>query len=72
MEALKEAGVDAAFNIYGEAGAGFAEHVCREVDRTCEIIKRDSREAIFNFILFVESSSVPRSFTTAEHFLPYN
>jgi glutathione-regulated potassium-efflux system ancillary protein KefC len=39
-EALKEAGVDAAFNIFGEAGAGFAEHVCREVDSTCEIIKK--------------------------------
>ena len=32
VEALKEAGVDAAFNAYGEAGAGFAEHVCREMD----------------------------------------
>ena len=39
VEALKEAGVDAAFNIYGEAGAGFAEHICREVDKACEIIK---------------------------------
>ncbi len=29
MEALKNAGVHAAFNIYAEAGMGFAEHVCR-------------------------------------------
>jgi len=39
VEALKEAGVDAAFNIYGEAGAGFAEHICREVDDACELIR---------------------------------
>lgn len=36
VEALKEAGVDAAFNAYGEAGAGFAEHVCREIDGECK------------------------------------
>lgn len=28
VDALKEAGVHAAFNIYAEAGIGFAEHVC--------------------------------------------
>ena len=39
VEALKEAGVDAAFNIYGEAGVGFAEHVCREIDGECKIIR---------------------------------
>lgn len=30
--ALKAAGVDATFNIYAEAGAGFAEHVRRELE----------------------------------------
>ena len=39
VEALKEAGVDAAFNIYGEAGAGFAEHICKKIDKECEIIR---------------------------------
>ena len=29
---LKEAGVHAAYNIYGEAGAGFANHVCEELN----------------------------------------
>lgn len=29
--ALEQAGVDAAFNLYAEAGSGFAEHVCREL-----------------------------------------
>ena len=28
---LKAAGLDAAFNIYGEAGAGFANHVREQV-----------------------------------------
>ena len=28
VETLKENGVDAAYNIYGQAGAGFANHVC--------------------------------------------
>lgn len=32
VEALKKSGVDAAFNIYGEAGAGFARHVCEDID----------------------------------------
>jgi predicted Kef-type K+ transport protein len=31
IEALKKAGVDAAFNLYAESGAGFAEHVCSEL-----------------------------------------
>ncbi len=31
VEELKRAGVDAAFNLYAEAGAGFAEHVCKEL-----------------------------------------
>ncbi len=31
VEALKQAGVHAAFNLYAEAGAGFAEHVCNEL-----------------------------------------
>ncbi len=31
IEALKKAGVDAAFNLYAEAGAGFAEHVYSEL-----------------------------------------
>jgi len=39
VEALKEAGVDAAFNIYGEAGAGFAEHISRVMDKQYESIK---------------------------------
>jgi predicted Kef-type K+ transport protein len=34
VEALKEAGVDAAFNVYGEAGAGFAEHVFRQIENS--------------------------------------
>ncbi len=33
VEMLKEAGVDAAYNIYGEAGAGFANHVCEQLDK---------------------------------------
>ncbi|WP_455234789.1 NAD-binding protein [Thiogranum longum] len=28
VEQLRQAGVDAAFNLYAEAGAGFADHVC--------------------------------------------
>ncbi|VAX14010.1 Putative glutathione-regulated potassium-efflux system protein KefB [hydrothermal vent metagenome] len=31
IEALQKAGVHAAFNLYAEAGAGFAEHVCHEL-----------------------------------------
>jgi len=31
IEELKQAGVHAAFNLYAEAGAGFAEHVCHEL-----------------------------------------
>ena len=31
LKALREAGVDAAYNLYTEAGAGFAEHVCNEL-----------------------------------------
>lgn len=36
VEMLKANGVDAAYNIYGQAGAGFANHVCEEL---CEDIK---------------------------------
>lgn len=32
VEQLKAAGVHAAFNIYAEAGVGFAEHVCAEIN----------------------------------------
>ena len=39
VEALKEAGVDAAFNIYGEAGAGFAGHICENIDGACKLIR---------------------------------
>ena len=31
IEALKKVGVHAAYNLYAEAGAGFAEHVCNEL-----------------------------------------
>jgi predicted Kef-type K+ transport protein len=31
---LKQAGLDAAYNIYGEAGAGFANHVSEELSKT--------------------------------------
>ncbi|MFC1589765.1 cation:proton antiporter [Pseudomonadota bacterium] len=33
VEMLKAAGLDAAYNIYGEAGAGFANHVSDELNR---------------------------------------
>ena len=33
---LKEAGIDAAYVIYEEAGVGFADHVCRHMDR-CDL-----------------------------------
>jgi hypothetical protein len=39
VEALKEAGVDAAFNVYGEAGAGFAGHICTNLDGACNLIE---------------------------------
>ena len=32
VAALQEAGVQAAFNFYAEAGAGFAEHVCERLE----------------------------------------
>ena len=32
VEALREAGVNTAFNIYGEAGAGLAAHVCESLE----------------------------------------
>jgi glutathione-regulated potassium-efflux system ancillary protein KefC len=32
LEELRAAGADAAFNFYAEAGAGFAEHVCRQAE----------------------------------------
>jgi len=31
IELLRKAGVDAAFNLYAEAGNGFADHVCEEL-----------------------------------------
>ncbi len=34
VEMLKAAGIDAAYNIYGEAGSGFANHVCDELNKT--------------------------------------
>jgi len=39
VETLKKAGVDAAFNIYGEAGAGFAGHICGALDGACNLVK---------------------------------
>jgi glutathione-regulated potassium-efflux system ancillary protein KefC len=30
---LKQAGIDAAYIIYEEAGVGFADHVCKYMDR---------------------------------------
>ena len=35
VEELKEAGVHAVFNLYAEAGYGFAEHVCQSLDDKC-------------------------------------
>jgi hypothetical protein len=32
VEELKAAGVQAVFNLYAEAGYGFAEHVCEALD----------------------------------------
>ncbi|HHF3020042.1 TPA: cation:proton antiporter [Vibrio diabolicus] len=32
LEGLLESGVDAAFNIYSEAGSGFARHVCKQLE----------------------------------------
>ncbi len=32
VEELKEAGAHAVFNLYAEAGYGFAEHVCEAID----------------------------------------
>jgi len=37
VEALKEAGVQAVFNLYAEAGYGFAEHVCQRLDDKCQV-----------------------------------
>ncbi|KLN62882.1 cation:proton antiporter family protein [Vibrio sp. VPAP30] len=34
LDALVEGGVDAAFNIYSEAGSGFARHVCEQLKPT--------------------------------------
>ena len=36
VEKLKEAGVHAVFNLYAEAGFGFAEHVCEAIDARAE------------------------------------
>ena len=32
VEELKEAGAHAVFNLYAEAGFGFAEHVCETIE----------------------------------------
>ena len=37
VEMLKAAGLDAAYNIYGEAGAGFAHHVCDELQKKSSV-----------------------------------
>ena len=37
VELLKAAGLDAAYNIYGEAGAGFANHVCDELQKKSHV-----------------------------------
>jgi predicted Kef-type K+ transport protein len=37
VEELKEAGVHAVFNLYAEAGYGFAEHVCQSLDDKCRL-----------------------------------
>ena len=37
VEELKQAGAHAAYNIYAEAGFGFAEHVLRAMDEAREI-----------------------------------
>ena len=34
LDSLNEGGVDAAFNIYSEAGSGFARHVCEQLKPT--------------------------------------
>jgi len=36
VEELKEAGVHAVYNLYAEAGYGFAEHVCEAIDVKAE------------------------------------
>jgi Trk K+ transport system NAD-binding subunit len=36
VEELKEAGVHAVFNLYAEAGYGFAEHVCEAIEAKAE------------------------------------
>jgi len=37
VEELKEAGAHAAYNIYAEAGFGFAEHICQAMGDDCQI-----------------------------------
>jgi voltage-gated potassium channel Kch len=37
VQELKEAGAEAAFNIYAEAGVGFAEHVCERLDARLQV-----------------------------------
>ena len=39
VEMLKQAGLDAAYNIYGEAGAGFANHVSDELNKIHAALK---------------------------------
>lgn len=39
VEMLKEAGIDAAYNIYGEAGAGFANHVSEQLNESISFSK---------------------------------
>jgi glutathione-regulated potassium-efflux system ancillary protein KefC len=35
IDHLKKLGVDSAYNLYSEAGVGFADHVCINLDNTC-------------------------------------
>ncbi len=38
---LQEAGVDLVFNLYAEAGAGFAQHVCTGISGAVPVVDRD-------------------------------
>ncbi len=42
VEELKEAGAHAVFNLYAEAGFGFAEHVCETLAMTSQSFPRDT------------------------------
>jgi predicted Kef-type K+ transport protein len=37
VEELKQAGAHAAYNIYAEAGFGFAEHICQTLENECQM-----------------------------------